>query len=296
MTKVSKWITGAAVAVAAVSAPLNVAQAAEEKTIVETAVAAGDFGTLVAAVKAAGLAETLSGAGPFTVFAPTDAAFAKLPAGTVEALLANPEKLKSILLFHVVSGKVMAKDVTGLKSAPTVFGQDLAVDASDGVKINGATVTAADIICSNGVIHVIDTVLLPKNVVEIAAGNEDFSTLVAAVTAAGLAETLSGEGPFTIFAPTNEAFAKLPAGTVEDLLKPENKAKLAAILTYHVVPGKVMAADVAGLSKATTVQGGDVSIKSKRDTVTINGAKVTATDIVGTNGVIHVIDTVILPG
>lgn len=295
MTKVSKWVTGAAVAVAAVSAPLNVAQAAEEKTIVETAVAAGDFGTLVAAVKAAGLAETLSGAGPFTVFAPTDAAFAKLPAGTVEALLANPEKLKSILLFHVVSGSVMAKDVTGLKSAPTVFGQDLAVDASDGVKINGATVTAADIVCSNGVIHVIDTVLLPKNVVEIAAGNEDFSTLVAAVTAAGLAETLSGDGPFTIFAPTNEAFAKLPAGTVEDLLKPENKAKLAAILTYHVVPGKVMAADVAGLSKATTVQGGDVSIKSKRDTVTINGAKVTATDIVGTNGVIHVIDTVILP-
>ena len=296
MTKVSKWIAGAAVAVAAVSAPPNVAQAAEEKTIVETAVAAGDFGTLVAAVKAAGLAETLSGAGPFTVFAPTDAAFAKLPTGTVEALLANPEKLKSILLFHVVSGSVMAKDVTGLKTAPTVFGQDLAVDASDGVKINGATVTAADIACSNGVIHVIDTVLLPKNVVEIAAGNEDFTTLVAAVTAAGLAETLSGDGPFTIFAPTNEAFAKLPAGTVEDLLKPENKAKLAAILTYHVVPGKVMAADVAGLSKATTVQGGDVSIKSKRDTVTINGAKVTATDIVGSNGVIHVIDTVILPG
>ena len=295
MTKVSKWIAGAAVAVAAVSAPPNVAQAAEEKTIVETAVAAGDFGTLVAAVKAAGLAETLSGAGPFTVFAPTDAAFAKLPTGTVEALLANPEKLKSLLLFHVVSGSVMAKDVTGLKTAPTVFGQDLAVDASDGVKINGATVTAADIACSNGVIHVIDTVLLPKNVVDIAAGNEDFSTLVAAVTAAGLVETLSGDGPFTIFAPTNEAFAKLPAGTVEDLLKPENKAKLAAILTYHVVPGKVMAADVAGLSKATTVQGGDVSIKSKRDTVTINGAKVTVTDIVGSNGVIHVIDTVILP-
>ncbi len=295
MTKLSKWIAGAAVAVAAVSAPMNIAQAAEEKTIVETAVAAGDFGTLVAAVKAAGLAETLSGAGPFTVFAPTDAAFAKLPAGTVEALLANPDKLKSILLFHVVSGSVLAKDVTGLKSAPTIFGQNLTVDAADGVKINGAKVTAADIVCSNGVIHVIDTVLLPKNVVEIAAGNDDFSTLVAAVTAAGLAETLSGEGPFTIFAPTNAAFAKLPAGTVEDLLKPENKAKLAAILTYHVVPGKVMAADVAGLSKATTVQGGDVAIKAKRDTVTINGAKVTATDIVGSNGVIHVIDTVILP-
>lgn len=295
MIKVNKWIAGAAVAVAAVSAPIHVAQAAEQKTIVETAVGAGDFGTLVAAVKAAGLAETLSGTGPFTVFAPTDAAFKKLPAGTVEALLANPEKLKSILLFHVVSGSVMAKEVTGLTSAPTILGQDLTVDTTDGVKINGAKVTAADIVCSNGVIHVIDTVLIPKNVVEIAAGNEDFSTLVAAVTAAGLAETLSGDGPFTIFAPTNEAFAKLPAGTVEDLLKPENKAKLAAILTYHVVSGKVMAADVAGLNKATTVQGSDVSIKSKQDTVTINGAKVTATDIVGSNGVIHVIDTVILP-
>ena len=295
MTKLSKLVAGAAVAIAAVSSPINVAMAAEGKTIVETAVAAGDFGTLVAAVKAAGLAETLSGKGPFTVFAPTDAAFAKLPAGTVEGLLANPEKLKSILLFHVVSGSVMAKDVTGLKTAPTLFGQDLAVDTTDGVKVNGASVTAADITCSNGVIHIIDTVLSPKTIVEIAASNDSFSTLVAAVTAAGLAETLSGDGPFTIFAPTNEAFAKLPAGTVEDLLKPENKGKLAAILTYHVVPGKVMAADVANLTKATTVQGGDVAIKAKRDTVTINGAKVTATDIVGSNGVIHVIDTVILP-
>lgn len=132
-----------------------------------------------------------------------------------------------------------------------------------------------------------------KNLVEIAAGNKDFSTLVAAVKAAGLAETLSGPGPFTIFAPTNEAFAKLPAGTVDDLLKPENKAKLTAILTYHVVPGKVMAADVKA-GKVKTVNGAEVTIATEGG-VTIDKAKVVKTDITGTNGVIHIIDTVILP-
>ena len=133
-----------------------------------------------------------------------------------------------------------------------------------------------------------------ETVVAIAAGNADFSTLVAAVKAAGLAETLSGEGPFTVFAPTNEAFAKLPTGTVDSLLKPENKAKLAGILTYHVVAGKVMAADVK-TSKVKTVQGGELDVVVKDGAVTVDGAKVVKTDIVGSNGVIHVIDTVVLP-
>ena len=132
-----------------------------------------------------------------------------------------------------------------------------------------------------------------STVLAIAAGNKDFSTLVAAVKAAGLVDTLSSKGPFTIFAPTNEAFAKLPKGTVEDLLKPENKEKLVAILTYHVVAGKVMAADVKA-GNVKTVQGGELEIAVK-DGVTVNGAKVVKTDIVGTNGVIHVIDTVVLP-
>ena len=127
----------------------------------------------------------------------------------------------------------------------------------------------------------------------IAAGN--FKTLVAAVQAAGLVDTLKGAGPFTVFAPTDEAFAKLPAGTVDDLLKPENKDKLVAILTYHVVPGKVMAADVAGKDqKVKTVQGGEIDVNGK-DGVTVNGAKVIKADIVTDNGVIHVIDAVILP-
>jgi uncharacterized surface protein with fasciclin (FAS1) repeats len=135
-----------------------------------------------------------------------------------------------------------------------------------------------------------------KTVVEIAVGNEDFSTLVAAVKAAGLVETLSGKGPFTVFAPTNAAFEKLPKGTVESLLKPENKDKLVAILTYHVVAGKVMAADAVKLDKAKTVNGAEFTISTKDGNVMLNNAaKVVKTDIAGSNGVIHVIDSVILP-
>ena len=130
-------------------------------TLVEIATAAGQFKTLVTAVKTAGLADTLQGPGPFTVFAPTDDAFAKLPAGTVEGLLKDVPKLKTILTYHVVPGKVLAKDVAGLKTAKTVHGGDIRVDANHGVKINNAKVTQADIEASNGVIHVIDTVLIP---------------------------------------------------------------------------------------------------------------------------------------
>lgn len=130
--------------------------------IVEVAVAAGSFKTLVAAVTAANLVETLSGSGPFTVFAPTDEAFAKLPAGTIESLLADIPKLSKILTYHVVAGQVMAADVVKLSSAKTVEGSEVKIDASHGVKINNATVTQADVVASNGVIHIIDTVLIPE--------------------------------------------------------------------------------------------------------------------------------------
>ncbi|MFM9837176.1 MAG: fasciclin domain-containing protein [Cyclobacteriaceae bacterium] len=133
-----------------------------------------------------------------------------------------------------------------------------------------------------------------QNIVEIAVGNENFTTLVAAVTAAGLVETLSGKGPFTVFAPTNAAFAKLPAGTVEELVKPENKAKLAAILTYHVVAAKVMSTDLTEGQKAATVNGQEITV-SLVGGASINGAKVVTADLEASNGVIHVIDTVILP-
>lgn len=134
-----------------------------------------------------------------------------------------------------------------------------------------------------------------KDIVDTAVAAGNFGTLATALTAAGLIETLKGKGPFTVFAPTDAAFAKLPAGTVENLLKPENKAQLTSILTYHVVPGAVKAADVVKLTEAKTVQGQSVKIIVKDGTVSVDGATVTATDIAASNGVIHVIDSVILP-
>ncbi len=155
---------------------------------------------------------------------------------------------------------------------------------------------AATLVCSLGSrIALADCGTCDKTVVEVAAETKGFKTLVAAVTAADLAKVLSGDGPFTVFAPTDEAFAKLPKGTLENLLKPENKAKLVAILTYHVVPGKVMAKDVVKLSEAKTVEGSNVAIKVKEGTVSIDNAKVVKADIPCLNGVIHVIDAVILP-
>ena len=133
------------------------------------------------------------------------------------------------------------------------------------------------------------------DIVDVAVENGSFTTLVAAVKAAGLVDTLKSEGPFTVFAPTDDAFAKLPDGTVEMLLKPENKDKLVAILTYHVVPGEVMAADVVKLDEAKTVQGQDVMIAVQDNKVMVNNAQVIATDVTASNGVIHVIDTVLMP-
>lgn len=134
-----------------------------------------------------------------------------------------------------------------------------------------------------------------KDIVDTAVAAGSFNTLAQALTAAGLVETLKGDGPFTVFAPTDEAFAKLPEGTLEDLLKPENKGKLTAILTYHVVPGSVMAADVVKLTEAKTVEGNSVTIKASDDGVLVDDAKVVKTDIETSNGVIHVIDSVLIP-
>ena len=134
-----------------------------------------------------------------------------------------------------------------------------------------------------------------KDIVDTAVGAGQFTTLAAALTAAGLVETLKGDGPFTVFAPTDEAFAALPAGTVDNLLKPENKDQLTAVLTYHVVPGKVMAADVVKVTEAKTVNGAEIAVKVDGETVMINDAKVTAADVAASNGVIHVIDTVVMP-
>ena len=269
-------------------------------------IAAGDenFSTLVAALDAAGLVETLAGEGEFTVFAPTNDAFAALPEGAVEALLEDPNgPLTDILRYHVVEGTLMSEGVVTLEAAMTVQGEVITIEVTDaGVVLNGmALVTAVDIEASNGVIHVIDAVLLPPSLVEmpsiaeIAAGDENFSTLVTALDAAGLVETLAGEGEFTVFAPTNDAFAALPEGTVEALLEDPGGA-LNDILRYHVVGGAVTSDVVVTLESAMTLQGEDITIEVTDDGVLLNGAvMVTAVDIEASNGVIHVIDAVLMP-
>jgi uncharacterized surface protein with fasciclin (FAS1) repeats len=229
-----------------------------------------------------------------------------LPEGTVEELLKpeNLESLKDILLYHVVPGKVMAEDVVALESAETALGKDVMVKVDMGkVYINEAEVILTDIEASNGVIHVIDSVILPPaellDIVDTAVADGRFTTLVAAVEAAGLVETLKSEGPFTVFAPTDDAFAKLPEGTVEDLLKPENLETLTNILLYHVVPGKVMAVDVLSLDGKmadTALEGQQLAIMIKDGKVYLNETvEVIITDIETSNGVIHVIDAVLLP-
>jgi uncharacterized surface protein with fasciclin (FAS1) repeats len=268
----------------------------ESRDIVDIAVEDGRFTTLVAALQAAGLVDALKADGPLTVFAPTDDAFAALPEGTVEALLADIPALTDILLYHVVDGKVMAADVVELTNALTLQGQYVDVQVMDGkVMIDNAQVIITDIETSNGVIHVIDAVILPesRDIVDIAVEDGRFTTLVAALQAAGLVDALKADGPLTVFAPTDDAFAALPEGTVEALLA--DIPALTDILLYHVVDGKVMAADVVELSSATTLLGQDVSISLMDGSVMLNESKVIITDLETSNGVIHVIDAVLLP-
>ena len=272
------------------------------KDLVQTAVDAGTFKTLTAALEAADLVGALQGKGPFTVFAPSDEAFAKLPRGTVENLLKpeNKATLAAILTYHVVAGDVPAKQVLTGKSLTTLNGQriDVTVEARTGVaRVDQAAIVSTDIRATNGIIHVIDTVLMPAtdDIVATAGKAGSFGTLIAAARAAGLVEALTGPGPLTVFAPTDEAFAKLPAGTVENLLKPENKAQLASILLYHVVSGRVYADQAARLTSATSLEGSALKLAARGEALTIGGATIVAADIEASNGVIHVIDTVLLP-
>lgn len=282
-------------------------------SIVDIASTSGDFSILVTALEAAGLVKALQTEGPFTVFAPTDEAFAALPEGTVEALLEDTEALKSILLYHVVNGKVLAADVVGLdgEDVETLSGETFAVtiDGND-VMVNDAKVVTTDIEGSNGVIHVIDSVILPpadeameesesmeetKSIVDIALEDGRFTTLVTALQEAELVEALQAEGPFTVFAPTDDAFAALPEGALEGLIT--DKEALTNVLLYHVVDGKVMAADVVGLDgqEVETLYGDEVVVSLDGDNVLINESMVVIPDIEASNGVIHVIDSVLLP-
>merc|ERR1711876_15825 len=243
----------------------------EKPNIVELAQSVDDLSTLVAAVVAGDLVETLSSPGPFTVFAPTNEAFGALPAGTLDDLLKpeNKATLVDILTYHVLPAQVLSKDLQFFQSVKTVEGKPVHVIKYHGDVVVGPSVkdlkkvTAADNLASNGVAHIIDGVLLPPsglsdakpNIVELAQSVDDLSTLVAAVVAGDLVETLSSPGPFTVFAPTNDAFGALPAGTLDTLLKPENKAQLVDILTYHVLPAQVPSTDLKPKQEVTTVEG-----------------------------------------
>jgi uncharacterized surface protein with fasciclin (FAS1) repeats len=238
--------------------------------------------------------------GPFTVFAPSNAAFAKLPAATLNALLADKAALTRVLTYHVVTGKVLAAQVVNFSTATTLQGQNIAIRVMNGVVLlnESAQVIATDIEASNGVVHLIDTVLMPpslQTIANIAVATPDLSTLVAALSAANLVNTFQGAGPFTVFAPSNAAFAKLPAATLNALLA--DTAALTRVLTYHVVAGKVMAARFATINRATTLLGSDITIGANRDgAVFVNGiTRVLASNIEASNGVVHVIDTVLMP-
>ncbi len=304
------------------------ATGAEVGNIVEVAAGAGDFTTLVAAVEAAGLVDTLSGPGPFTVFAPTDEAFAAALDAlglTPEELLADTDTLTSILTYHVLDSEVDAATAISLdgQTAATVNGAEISINVVDGnVLINDATVVIPDIEASNGIIHAIDTVLLPPHdgddmsedmseemseesaedaagtIVDVAVDAGIFTTLVAAVDAAGLVDTLSSAGPFTVFAPTDEAFV----AALDDLgLTPEellaDTDTLTSILTYHVLDGEVDAATAISLDgqSAETLNGAEIEISVVDGNVMINDATVVTPDVMADNGIIHIIDAVLLP-
>ncbi|ALK99184.1 fasciclin [Massilia sp. WF1] len=277
--------------------------------IVQVAQNDSRFSILAEAVQAAGLADTLSGPGPYTVLAPTNDAFAALLAElglTKDQLLGNKPLLTTVLKYHVIQGRVPSAEVPLGKAIVPLDGGFFKVDkvGNDLVIHDGrnrsSKIVQVDIAASNGIIHAADKVLLPadKNIVQTAAANPDFSILVEAVGAAGLADTLSAPGPFTVFAPTNAAFAALLAElgvTKEQLLA--DKALLTKVLTYHVLPARVLKAEVPVDTPIKTVEGETFSISAALVITDQRGRKanIGAADIFTANGVIHVIDKVILP-
>ena len=269
------------------------------KTIVETAQADDDLDTLVSAVVAADLVDELNAEGPFTVFAPTDAAFAQLDPQLLNDLVNNKTGILSdILLYHVLNGQVLSTDLSpGTIEVATLNGANLTVTVNaTGVFVDGAQVVIADVLCSNGVIHVIDAVLMPPmDIVDTATLNGNFNTLVTALNVTGLDSALRGDGPFTVFAPTDAAFAQLDPQLLNDLVN-NDTATLAEILRYHVVNGTIMSTDLTlGITQVATLQGSNITVTVNTTGVFINDARVIIADVICSNGVIHVIDLVLIP-
>ena len=263
-------------------------------SVVDVVVGSPDHETLETAVVAAELADDLSTEGPFTVFAPTDDAFAALPEWLLTNLLDDPTgALADVLLYHVVGAEALSTDLSDGDMFETLLGDAITVTIDGNVMINGAMVTVADIQTYNGVVHVIDAVLTtqPATVVDVVVGSPDHETLETAVVAAGLADDLMTEGPFTVFAPTDDAFAALPAWLLENLLDDPTGA-LANVLLYHVVGAQALSGDLMDGDMFETLYGDDITVTIDGN-VMINDAMVTVADIQTYNGVVHVIDAVL---
>jgi uncharacterized surface protein with fasciclin (FAS1) repeats len=278
--------------------------------------------TLATAVGDAGLVDTLDGEGPFTVFAPANGAFADVPQGELEELLADQDALTSVLTYHVVEGEMSPEDLVEAGSVATLEGDDLTIagDAED-FTVDGAKVLCGNITTSNAVVYVIDEVLMPESVSPAPTGPtgplcsalpseavsalaeqpagaatgevELLSTLNTAVQAADLGSTLDGDGPFVVFAPIDDAFEALPAGALDDLL--DDPEALANVLTYHVVAGDQSRSELIAEGEVETVQGGDVEIDTARGQLTVNGDAVLCGPITVENGSVYLIDGVLTP-
>jgi len=267
-------------------------------SVVDVIVNSENHNTLETAVIQADLAGTLSGDGPFTVFAPTDAAFNALPDGVLDQVLADNDVLTAILLHHVHSGNALSTDLSDGMEVPTLNDDIITVSINgEVVMIDMATVTVADIIASNGVVHVIDMVLLPatddQTVMSIIANSPAHTILEEAVLAADLDGTLSGDGPFTVFAPSDDAFDGLPAGALDLILA--NTEQLTDLLYNHVHSGNVLSTDLSDGMMVPTLNETELTVSIDGMTVMIDLATVTQVDLTASNGVVHVIDKVLLP-
>ncbi len=266
----------------------------QDPSITEIAVANAQFSTLVGALQSTGLDAALDGDGEFTVFAPTNDAFSALPEGTLESL--SDDQLESILLYHALGAEVFSGQLDAQQTVETLNGEEIFITAgTNGVTINGtASVTTADIEARNGVIHVINGVILPDaygTIVDNVIKRYFLSALVDAVIQADLVDALLGDGPFTVFAPTNEAFA-----AIADVAAGLTVEELTDVLLYHVIQGEVLSTDLQPSQQVTTLNGESLTIEVSGGSATINGSSgITTVDIQGTNGVIHVIDAVLIP-
>jgi transforming growth factor-beta-induced protein len=269
-------------------------------SVVEIATS-GNFSTLGAALQASGVDADISGPGPFTVFAPTEEAFANLPIGALEFLLRNTDILAAVLSYHVVNGAFLSTDLQDQALLPTMLpGASLMVSINGTVMINDATVSVDDVAALNGVVHIIDTVLIPEgklppNIPGLVVAAGEYPTLLAALTAGELVDPLSAPGPFTIFAPSEPAFAKLPTGTIESLLLPKNKDLLVKILQQHTISGLLKSTDISDGLTATALNGETLTFSATDAGITVDGVSVVSPNILALNGVVHVVNEVIIP-